>query len=79
MMKRIIRIHFAITLLLLAVSLHDVSAQCSVCRAGAESSVEAKKNPVGKGLNKGILYLMSIPYVLGGVAFYIWKKNKTKE
>jgi hypothetical protein len=32
----------------------------------------------GAGLNAGILYLMSIPYVMGGVAGYIWWKNRQK-
>ncbi len=55
----------------------NASAQCSVCRAGAESSVE-QGYTVGKGLNKGILYLMTIPYAMGGIAVYIYFKNKKK-
>lgn len=55
----------------------SANAQCSVCRASAESNVEHGYT-VGRGLNTGILYLLSIPYVLGGVAFTIWYKNKKK-
>jgi hypothetical protein len=55
----------------------EVNAQCSMCRQAAESGI--KKGEVqGRGLNRGILFLMSIPYVLGGTAFIIYKKNKRK-
>lgn len=54
-----------------------VSAQCAMCKAVAESgSHDAKR--VGKGLNNGILYLLATPYLLGGVAFFIWRKNRKK-
>ena len=62
---------------LLAFANNNAMAQCSVCRIGAESSVE-QGHTVGRGLNKGILYLMSIPYVLGGAAWYIYYKNKKR-
>lgn len=49
-----------------------------MCRQAAESGI--KKGEVqGKGLNKGILFLMAIPYLLGGTAFIIYKKNKRKQ
>jgi len=48
-----------------------------MCRAVAESG---KKNEqtLGRGLNNGILYLLATPYLIGGVAFYIWRKNRRK-
>lgn len=52
-------------------------SQCAVCRQSVESGVEAGQKQ-GSGLNSGILYLMSIPYVMGGVATYIWWKNRRK-
>jgi hypothetical protein len=55
----------------------EVNAQCSMCRQAAESGI--KKGEVqGRGLNKGILFLMAIPYLLGGTAFIIYKRNKRK-
>jgi prolipoprotein diacylglyceryltransferase len=79
-MKNLFIIIFAFSIFMLATQ--DAFAQCSVCRASAESNVEQGYS-AGKGLNTGILYLLSIPYVLGGVGFYIWysqrKKNKAKE
>ena len=47
----------------------DISfAQCSMCRAVLNSS-EAQET--AKGINNGILFLMSIPYLL--LVFVGWK------
>ncbi len=55
----------------------DASAQCAMCGRVAESSRDANENKAGKGLNTGILYLLCIPYVLGGIGAYAYfKKNK---
>jgi hypothetical protein len=68
-----------LTALLISFSLiTEVNAQCSMCRQAAESGI--KKGEVqGRGLNRGILFLMAIPYLLGGTAFVIYKKNKRKQ
>lgn len=52
-----------------------VDAQCSMCRRVAESNMEAGEVR-GKGLNTGILYLMSVPYVMAGVAGLVWWRRK---
>ena len=44
-------------------------AQCAMCKAAAETSVEHNPNSVAKGLNTGILFLMTIPYVVVGLIF----------
>jgi hypothetical protein len=49
----------------------DAMAQCSICtktasQLGPESA---------KGLNAGILYLMAVPFALGGVIGYRWWKS----
>ncbi len=62
----------------LSLSFIDSQAQCSVCRLGAQSHIDHKENDRGKGLNKGILYLMSVPYLMGGIAGVIWWRNKKK-
>lgn len=56
-----------------------VSAQCSMCRAVAESGHKEDPNKVARGLNNGILYLLSIPYILGGAAYFIWRRNKSRQ
>lgn len=57
----------------------DAVAQCSMCKATVESNIKSNANFKGKGLNHGILYLMSIPYLLGGVAALIYFKNRKRK
>ena len=45
-----------------------LNAQCSMCRAVLESE---KGMSTAKGINDGILYLMSIPYVLVFIVGYM--------
>lgn len=54
----------------------QADAQCSMCRAVASSGERDDATKVAKGLNNGILYLLSVPYILGGVAYFIWRKNR---
>ncbi len=66
---------YTIFILLFAAS-PKVQAQCSMCKATVESNIKSNADFKGKGLNHGILYLMSIPYLLGGVAVLIYFKNR---
>lgn len=54
----------------------DASAQCAMCRRNVESNKETQNNKVGTGLNKGILYLMSVPYVIGAIGLAVWMKRR---
>ena len=56
----------------------DVFAQCPMCRAAAETNL-AQGGTEGKGLNKGILYMLSLPYLLVATIGFIWWRNKKKE
>ncbi len=40
-----------------------------MCKTAAESSLENNPNSIARGLNKGILFLMAIPYVIVAVIF----------
>ena len=54
-------------------------AQCAMCKAVVEANLESGDTK-GAGLNDGILFLMSMPYIavfLFGVFYYLQKK-KTK-
>ena len=54
-------------------------AQCAMCKAVVEANLEGGDTK-GAGLNDGILFLMSMPYIavfLFGVFYYLQKK-KTK-
>jgi len=50
-------------------------AQCSMCRAIAESGRQAGGG-WADGLNNGILYLMAFPYLLMGVIGISWYRHK---
>ncbi len=54
----------------------ETSAQCAMCKASAESNMKEHSNNFGAGLNKGILYLLSMPYILGGVGIFIWYRHR---
>mgnify|MGYP001499370760 FL=1 len=57
-------------------------AQCAMCKAVVEANLEAGDTK-GAGLNDGILFLMSMPYIavfLFGVFYYLQKRKlKTLE
>ena len=64
--------------IVLFLMMSEVSAQCAMCRATVESNVSSQ-NGAGKGLNTGILYLMTIPYILIGSLGYFWYVSSRKE
>jgi hypothetical protein len=78
-------IKFYISLIALSLVLSFTStptrAQCAMCRASVESSQngDEKMSNLGRGLNRGILYLMAIPYILvGTVGFLYYRSNRKK-
>lgn len=56
----------------------DLAAQCPMCRMTAESNMQHGGGTEGKGLNNGILFLLSMPYLLIGTLAFIWWRNKKK-
>lgn len=64
----------------------EVSAQCAMCRRIAQTNYEqqdqvakAKEAKRGRSLNNGILYLLSVPYIIGGVGAFVWWRNRRKD
>jgi hypothetical protein len=55
-----------------------VKAQCAMCQATVESNSK-QGGDFASGVNTGILYLMSIPYLLGGGIGIIWYRNNKKK
>jgi len=49
----------------------DLSAQCSICTKTAQ---QLGRKPA-QGLNAGIIYLASAPFLIAGYVFYRWKKS----
>lgn len=58
--------------------LAEMPAQCPMCRMSAESNLKAG-GTAGKGLNRGILYMLMMPYMLVGTIGYVWWRNRRPE
>lgn len=54
-------------------------AQCPMCRSAVESAMKEEGNTKGKGLNKGILYLLATPYLAVAVAGGAWWYHRKKK
>jgi len=52
-----------------------ISAQCPMCRMAAETNLQ-NGGTEGRGLNQGILYILSLPYLIVGTIGFIWWKNR---
>ncbi|MCP4437721.1 MAG: hypothetical protein GY810_02150 [Aureispira sp.] len=65
-----------IVILLLVLDSAWVEAQCPMCKMSAEADLE-NGGTAGRGLNKGIIYLLVFPYILmGGLGFLWWRHSK---
>jgi len=78
-----VRFYIALFSLTMALSFvgADVQAQCAMCKTSVTSSNTNNENKLvrfGNGLNKGILYLMAIPYVLAGTVGFLWYRYNRK-
>ena len=56
---------------------NDLYSQCPMCKMSAESNLK-NGGTAGKGLNKGILYMLALPYTLVGVIGYVWWRNNRR-
>ena len=64
---------------LIAIVPEFAAAQCALCKANAESSVQGGAS-TAKGLNAGIMYLLLIPYAIAGALGYWWyTRNHVRE
>jgi hypothetical protein len=74
------RFTIALLLLFLIFALQLPSeAQCAMCKQAAETSMKSDPNSMARSLNKGILYLMAVPYLLIAFIFRkqlyaVWRK-----
>lgn len=75
-MKRIVLILFI--LISIVTVAPKVQAQCSMCTINAEQGVK-NGNTQALGLNTGVIYLLSIPYLLALVIGIIWYKKYRKK
>jgi len=68
----------SILLFIIVVNASHSQAQCAMCKRTAETDMENKKKSSARSLNGGILYLLSIPYLIGAVGAIAWYKNRKK-
>lgn len=61
-------------ILFMMTNMTELAAQCPMCRMAAESNLE-NGGTEGKGLNKGILYMLAMPYLLVSTVGFIWWRN----
>ena len=77
------RFKYLVTALLLvclvSLAVPEVNAQCAMCRATVGSNVQSGESEVGTGLNTGIFYLMSIPYILAGTIGFFWYRYSKRK
>ena len=69
-MKRIFLI-----LTFLIVSGEAILAQCAMCRSTLENNYSNGDPGIAAGINTGILYLLSMPYLAVLVIGYLWYKS----
>lgn len=70
----------AAAVLLMCCFANGVSAQCAMCKQNVEAATrnpDAKK-VVGSGLNEGILFLLSFPYLTAAVVGVLWYRHRRK-
>jgi hypothetical protein len=74
------RILIAVSFIALIGVSTPTQAQCPMCRTAVESAKENGGSTQGDGLNAGILYLLSLPYLTVAVVGGIWysKRKKSK-
>lgn len=79
MMKSIFKIiGLSIFIFLLVMLLNvDLVAQCPMCKMSAESNMK-NGGSAGAGLNKGILYILLMPYILVSSLAFLWWKNRRR-
>jgi len=75
-LNKILLVFVLISVLMVVLS-PDLAAQCPMCRMSAESNLE-NGGTEGKGLNNGILYMLSLPYLLVASLGYIWYRNRNR-
>lgn len=57
----------------------DAQAQCAMCRSTLENNYSNGNPGIAAGINTGILYLLSMPYLAIMILGYLWYKNSKKD
>lgn len=78
MQKRLFSYYKAFLLIFLLLASQIVSAQCAMCRTQLENNVSNGNAGIAAGINTGILYLLSMPYLIVLILGYFWYKTSRK-
>ena len=60
---------------LLLLTGNGIFAQCAMCRSTLENNYSNGDPGIAAGINTGILYLLSMPYLAVLVIGYLWYKS----
>jgi len=70
-MKRILML----IVILILTSGGSSMAQCAMCRSTLENNYSNGDPGIAAGINTGILYLLSMPYLAIAILAYLWYKS----
>jgi hypothetical protein len=70
---------FFILVALVLITQIDAVAQCAMCRTTVESTISNGRSNIATGLNTGILYLLSAPYLIVGAIAFLWFRQSKQE
>lgn len=76
MLRRLLPVLCVVLLLMTAA---PAAAQCPMCKTNVAAAMKTPGNMRGRGLNTGILYLLMVPYLLGGGAVVVWYTQFRRE
>lgn len=76
-MKKVVIARIVVLVMGLFLSLAPlaVSAQCVMCKTQVEAARSESDEYDVSSLNKGILYMMTVPYLLIGAVGYFWYRR----
>lgn len=72
------KFHIVLGLFLVAITPVISMAQCAMCRTQLENNVSNGDAGIAAGINTGILYLLSMPYLIVLVLGYFWYKTSRR-
>lgn len=75
--KQALSLTVSILLTLVILFPQDAMAQCAMCKASAETSMDSGSKNIA-GINQGIIYLLVAPYLLVAIVGYIWWRSRRK-
>lgn len=56
-------------------TLLPAQAQCVMCKSQVEAARQERDDYDVAGLNKGIVYMMTVPYILMGAVGFFWYRR----